>query len=160
MCRRLQACLDIDPEKRLTCTELLRLPYLTGVEATIPAAVLKAQVGHYSCKAHALHDPATTPLASSPSECHELALGMQPRSLRMDWSVQEKAAEERDMLVKLRRQKRKSADLEPEAAARPSVSPHSVCTCITSRTLPGVLSTVPQPSAYKGLPSDDPPLDE
>ena len=33
--------------------------------------------------------------------------------------VQEKASEERDMLVKMRRQKRKSADLEAEAAARP-----------------------------------------
>ena len=41
---RLQACLHIDPEKRLTCSELLRLPYLAGVEATIPATILKAQV--------------------------------------------------------------------------------------------------------------------
>ena len=41
---RLQACLQVDPDKRLTCSELLRLPYLAGVEATIPATILKAQV--------------------------------------------------------------------------------------------------------------------
>lgn len=41
---RLQGCLQVDPEKRLTCSELLRLPYLAGVEATIPATILKAQV--------------------------------------------------------------------------------------------------------------------
>ena len=34
----------MDPEKRLTCSELLRLPYLAGVEATIPATTLQAQV--------------------------------------------------------------------------------------------------------------------
>lgn len=56
MYRRLQACLDIDPEKRLTCTELLKLPYLTGVEATIPPAVLKAQVA----TSHTNHTPYMT----------------------------------------------------------------------------------------------------
>ena len=34
----------MDPEKRLTCSELLRLPYLAGVEATIPATTIQAQV--------------------------------------------------------------------------------------------------------------------
>ena len=34
----------MDPEKRLTCSDLLRLPYLAGVEATIPATTLQAQV--------------------------------------------------------------------------------------------------------------------
>ena len=39
-----QACLHIDPEKRLTCSELLKLPYLAGVEADVPATLLRAQV--------------------------------------------------------------------------------------------------------------------
>lgn len=34
----------MDPEKRPTCSDLLRLPYLAGVEATIPATTLQAQV--------------------------------------------------------------------------------------------------------------------
>ena len=39
-----QACLHIAPEKRLTCSELLKLPYLAGVEADVPATLLRAQV--------------------------------------------------------------------------------------------------------------------
>ncbi|CAL5227434.1 g10397 [Coccomyxa viridis] len=74
MLQFLMACLHIDPAKRLTCSELLRLPYLTGVENTIPTTILKAQ---------------------------------------------EKASEERELLVKMRRHKRKSAEVEPEAPARP-----------------------------------------
>ena len=116
----LQACLDIDPAKRLTCSELLRLPYLTGVEGTIPATILKAQVT-MSCT------PTSASEEDSPDlswrhpwviPCISTGLVHKARST-VQCCVQEKASEERDVVVKLRRQKRKSADMEAEAAARP-----------------------------------------
>ena len=118
-CCRLQACLHIDPAKRLTCSELLRLPYLTGVENTIPTTILKAQVA----TSHADHAPLIAVRLLScitPQVIRGIGNAQTPNHrLTTQRRVQEKASEEREMLVKMRRQKRKSAELEPEAAARP-----------------------------------------
>lgn len=40
----MQACLHPNPEKRATCSELLRLPYLANVEASFGEEFLAAQV--------------------------------------------------------------------------------------------------------------------
>lgn len=39
-----QACLHINPEKRASCSELLRLPYLAHVESTFSQEFLAAKV--------------------------------------------------------------------------------------------------------------------
>ena len=39
-----QACLHPDPEQRLSCEDLLRLPYLANVEALFPDAFWHARV--------------------------------------------------------------------------------------------------------------------
>lgn len=118
-CCCLQACLHIDPAKRLTCSELLRLPYLTGVENTIPTTILKAQVA----TSHADHAALIAVWLLScvrPQVIHCMGNVQTPKHrLTGQCRVQEKASEERETLVKMRRQKRKSAELEPEAPARP-----------------------------------------
>lgn len=116
----------MDPEKRLTCSELLRLPYLAGVEATIPATTLRAQVSTGTsmldspllcCHCRHLHDVQ-----------YRRILVYMPYLLASKLHVmcgncaQEKAAEEREALGKMRKQKRKSADLEPESAPRAVIS--------------------------------------
>ena len=39
-----QACLHPDPDKRMTCTELLQLPYLAKAEALFPERFWDARV--------------------------------------------------------------------------------------------------------------------
>ncbi len=41
----MQACLHLNPENRASCSELLRLPYLSNVEASFSEDFLAAQVG-------------------------------------------------------------------------------------------------------------------
>lgn len=154
MCWLMQACLHIDPAKRLTCSELLRLPYLTGVENTIPNTILKAQVTTTHAD-HALLIPAW--LLSGPlnpdHRLHWQQIGDEGPSGQCKCCAQEKASEERELLVKMRRQKRKSAEVEPEAPARPvfnlTASAHAsqpdAARCAIRSTLPLVESLVASP---------------
>ena len=41
---RSQACLHPCPEERLTCAQLLQLPYFSGIEASLPADFRSARV--------------------------------------------------------------------------------------------------------------------
>ena len=114
----MQACLHPNPEKRASCSELLRLPYLANVEASFTEDFLAAQVG---CTL-----PHTSPAIPSYAaivirrsvDQKESAAERSIRDVKVHSGVgvQAQAQErlqQRAAAAKLRKHKRKSADLEP-----------------------------------------------
>ena len=133
LCWSPQACLDIDPARRLTCTELLRLPYLSGVEATIPAAVLNAQVA----TSHADHVPLMTGQPCPPSIFH-----IPP--MHWHWSCGQEPAESGRLCAGEGSGEQGHAGQAAQAEAqvcrhgargccKAGVPPHSIRACITGR---------------------------